>query len=179
MLIDEDPLGQVKFVRLFKVAVLNLHVIMMKPAIKLIISAAKLSQLTCHVCCCYGISVHENNHDTSRRQKRFHTIWSQNTLQIFAVTPVELADCYFQTVIFPALSLRCRKYQSVVNINLAKKLSPYFAIQCASPPKQAASFSPQHYGEFSRYLALLKNGENFTNWLTRVVMRKFMFHYKY
>ena len=74
MLIDEDPLGQVKFVRLFKVAVLNLHVIMMKPAIKLKISAAKLSQLTCHVCCCYGISVHENNHDTSRRQKRFHTI---------------------------------------------------------------------------------------------------------
>ena len=80
----KNPLRQVKFVRLFKVAVLNLHVIMMKPEIKLIISAArldllevmcfKLSQLGYYVCCCYGISVHENNHDTSRRQKRFHTI---------------------------------------------------------------------------------------------------------
>ena len=34
MLIDQDPLGQVKFVRLFKVTVLSLHVIMMKPEIK-------------------------------------------------------------------------------------------------------------------------------------------------
>ena len=42
MLMDEDPLGQVKFVSLFKVTVLNLHVIMMKPEIKLIISAARL-----------------------------------------------------------------------------------------------------------------------------------------
>ena len=42
MLIDKDPLGQVKFVRLFKVTVLNLHVIMKKPEIKLIISAARL-----------------------------------------------------------------------------------------------------------------------------------------
>ena len=42
MLIDEDPLGQVKFVRLFKVTVLNLCVIMMKPKIKLMISAARL-----------------------------------------------------------------------------------------------------------------------------------------
>ena len=42
MLIDEDPLRQVKFVQLFKVTVLNLHVVMMKPEIKLIISAARL-----------------------------------------------------------------------------------------------------------------------------------------
>ena len=35
MLIDEDHLGQAKFVRLFKVTVLNLHEIMMKPEIKL------------------------------------------------------------------------------------------------------------------------------------------------
>ena len=35
-------LGQVKFVHLFKAVVLNLHVIMMKPEIKLIISAARL-----------------------------------------------------------------------------------------------------------------------------------------
>ena len=34
---DEDPLGQVKFVHLFKVTVLNLHVIMMKPETNLII----------------------------------------------------------------------------------------------------------------------------------------------
>ena len=42
MLINEDPLGQVKFVRLFKVTLLNLHEIMMKPEIKLIISTARL-----------------------------------------------------------------------------------------------------------------------------------------
>ena len=29
----KNPLGQVKFVRLFKITVLNLHVIMMKPEI--------------------------------------------------------------------------------------------------------------------------------------------------
>ena len=33
MLIHEDPFGQVKFVRLSKVTVLNLHVIIMKPEI--------------------------------------------------------------------------------------------------------------------------------------------------
>ena len=37
-----NPLGQVTFVRLFKVTALNLHVIMMKPEIKPIISAARL-----------------------------------------------------------------------------------------------------------------------------------------
>ena len=40
-LIDED-LGQVKFVHLFKVTVLNLHVIMIKPKVNLIISAVRL-----------------------------------------------------------------------------------------------------------------------------------------
>ena len=30
----KNPLGQVKFVRLFKITVLNLHVIMMKPEIR-------------------------------------------------------------------------------------------------------------------------------------------------
>ena len=43
MLVDEDPLEQVKFVHLFKVNVLNLHVIIMKPDIKLIISVARLN----------------------------------------------------------------------------------------------------------------------------------------
>ena len=42
MLIDEDPLGQVEFVSLFKVVVLNLHEIMMKPEIKLTNSTARL-----------------------------------------------------------------------------------------------------------------------------------------
>ena len=48
MLIDEDPLGHVKFVRLFKVTVLHLQVIMMKPEIKLIIfSSQTLLELMC------------------------------------------------------------------------------------------------------------------------------------
>ena len=34
MLIDDDPWGQIKFVLLFKVIVLNLQVIMIKPEIK-------------------------------------------------------------------------------------------------------------------------------------------------
>ena len=42
MLIDEDPLEQVKFVRLFKGSVLNLDEIMMNPVIKLTISTTKL-----------------------------------------------------------------------------------------------------------------------------------------
>ena len=42
MLIDDDPWGQVKFVRLVEVAVLNLHEIMMKPEIKLMILLARL-----------------------------------------------------------------------------------------------------------------------------------------
>ena len=69
MLIDEDPLGQVKFVGLFKVTVLNLHKIMRKPEIKLIIQQLdtlelmcfKLSQLSYYVCYCYGILLHENS----------------------------------------------------------------------------------------------------------------------
>ena len=42
MLINEEPFGTSLYVSLFKVTVLNLHVIMMKPEIKLIISAARL-----------------------------------------------------------------------------------------------------------------------------------------
>ena len=58
--------------------------------------------------------MHENIYDTSRRQKQFQTIWSENTLQIFAVIPVELAkseDCDFSL----------RKFQFVINTNLAKR----------------------------------------------------------
>ena len=36
MLIDEEPCGTSQFVRLFKVIVLNLHVIMTKPEIKFV-----------------------------------------------------------------------------------------------------------------------------------------------
>ena len=126
----KNPLGQVKVARLFKVTVLNLHVIMMKPEIKLIISAAdstgvnvfKLSQLSYCVCCCYGISVHENNYDTSPREKRFHTIWSQNTLQIFAVIPVELAktqDCDFSCIKLALQKISVsRKYKSSQEISV-------------------------------------------------------------
>ena len=42
--------------------------------------------------------MHKNNSEKSRRQKQFHTIQSQNKLQIFAVIPVEIAkseDCDF------------------------------------------------------------------------------------
>ena len=56
---------------------------MMKPDTELIISEArldllelicfKLSRLSYYVYSCYGIAVHENNYDTSRGQKRFHT----------------------------------------------------------------------------------------------------------
>ena len=42
MLIDDDPWGQVKLVRLFEVTVLNLHAIMMKPKSELIILIARL-----------------------------------------------------------------------------------------------------------------------------------------
>ena len=78
----KNPFGQVKFVHLFKVIVLNLHVIMMKPETKLIISVARLLELMCfklcqliyYVCCCYGISVHENNYDSSCRQKQFYAM---------------------------------------------------------------------------------------------------------
>ena len=37
MPIDEDPLGKVKFIRFFKVTVLNLYVIMTRQEIKLIL----------------------------------------------------------------------------------------------------------------------------------------------
>ena len=56
----------------------------------LVKSHLKLSQLSYYVCYCYFISVHENNHDTSRRQKPFYVIWSQDTLQILAVILAEL-----------------------------------------------------------------------------------------
>ena len=42
MSIVEEPFGTSEFVLLFKVTVLNLYVTIMKPEIKLIISAARL-----------------------------------------------------------------------------------------------------------------------------------------
>ena len=50
-LINEDPLGQVKFVHLFKVTVLNLHVIMIKPKVNFIILAAKPYSRLCVLSC--------------------------------------------------------------------------------------------------------------------------------
>ena len=43
-------------------------------------------------------------------------------------------------------------------------------------PKYAVLFSSQNFLGFLRYLALLKNRQEFANWLTRVVIMKFMFH---
>ena len=53
MLIDEDPLGQVEFVHIFKVVMIYLHVIMIKPEIKLTILAARL----CWSWSCYRANV--------------------------------------------------------------------------------------------------------------------------
>ena len=62
----------------------------------------KLSHLSYYVCSYYEILLNEiliwYSYDKSRRQKRFHTILSENTLQIFAVILLELAeseDCDF------------------------------------------------------------------------------------
>ena len=62
---------------------------------------------------CYGIAVHENNYNTSRRQMRFQTILSQNTLQIIPGILVELAksvDCDFSctTVALQKISVSCK-----------------------------------------------------------------------
>ena len=70
---------------------------------------------------CHGIAVHESNYGTSRRQQRFHTISLQNILQIISVISVELAkslDCFF-----PVLSLRFKKFHSVVKYNSNQEIS--------------------------------------------------------
>ena len=103
---------------------------MIKPEIKLKISSQtllelmcfKLSQLSYYVCCCYGISVHENNYDTSRRQKRLDAIWSENMLQIFAVIPAELTkseDCEFSCIKLALQKVSVnRKYKSSKEISI-------------------------------------------------------------
>ena len=79
----------------------------------------KLSQLTYYVCCCYRILLHESSYDTSRRQSDF--IWSQNTLQIFAVIPVDLAkseDCDFSCTKLALQKVSVsRKYKSSQEIS--------------------------------------------------------------
>ena len=65
--------------------------------------------------------MHENIYDTSRRRKQFQTIWSQNTLQIFAVIPVELAkseDCDFSCTKLALKKISIRhKYKSSQKIS--------------------------------------------------------------
>ena len=60
--------------------------------------------------------MHENNYDTSCGQKSFHTIGSQNMLQIFAVIPVELEkseDCDFSSIKLALQKVSVsRKYKS-------------------------------------------------------------------
>ena len=55
-------------------------------------------------------------------KKLFHIILSQKTLQMFPIIVAALQSLW--TVIFPALSLPSRKFQSVINKNFAKKLEP-------------------------------------------------------
>ena len=68
----KNPLGQVKFVRLFTVTVLHLHVIMMKPENKLIISD-------------YGLGFHykTNATTTTQRQSDYKVEQSSFTLMAF------------------------------------------------------------------------------------------------
>ena len=68
------------------------------------------------------VAMESHNYYTSRRQKRFYTIRSQNTLQIFAVIPVELAkseDCDFSCIklALQKISLS-RKYKSSQEISV-------------------------------------------------------------
>ena len=64
---------------------------------------------------------------------------------------------------FSCTKLSLHKISAVVKTNLAKKLAPY---------------SITFISKLLRYLELLKNREEFTNWFTRVVLKKLMLHYK-
>ena len=77
-----------------------------------------------------GSNCNENSYDTSCRQNAIsYYLITKHVSQIFAVILVELA----KSEIFPGLSLPSRKFQLVVNANLAKKLVPNFARWCANP----------------------------------------------
>ena len=58
---------------------------------------------------------------------------------------------------FPALSLPCNNFQSVINTNLANKSPPNFVGVILAHFKQAVPYLVQNYSEFLIYLALLKN----------------------
>ena len=89
---------------------------------------------------------------------------------------LELSLQSLWTVIFLALSLPSRKFQSVLSTNLTKKLPPYFAGWSINLLSTCCIiFIPELLKVFEIFLALLKNREEFTNWLTRVVTKKFMF----
>ena len=68
------------------------------------------------------VAIHENNYDTSRKQKRFHTIRSQKTLQIIPIILVELAKSVDWD--FSRIRLTLKKFQLVVQF---KRLASYFA----------------------------------------------------
>ena len=83
-----------------------------------------------------------------------------------------------RTVIFLALNLPSRKFQSVVNTNLAKKLAPNFAGWCAIPHSTSCIiFLPELLRVFE-IVSTFENREEFTNWLKRFVIKKFISHYK-
>ena len=76
------------------------------------------------------------------------------------------------TVISPALSLPSRKFQSIGNKNLAKRLKPYFAgWYVRLLLRRAVSFLFQNYCGFSRYLALCKTERSLQTGLQDLLLR--------
>ena len=61
-------------------------------------------------------------------------ILSDHETRCKSLGKIQLSLESLTTVIIPALSLPSRKIQSVVNTNPTKRLEPYFANWCASPP---------------------------------------------
>ena len=61
-------------------------------------------------------------------------ILSDHETRCKSLQKIQLSLQSLRTVVFPALSLSSRKFHSVVNTNPTKRLAPYFASWCASPP---------------------------------------------
>ena len=61
-------------------------------------------------------------------------ILSDHETSCKSLQQIQLSLQTLRTLIFPPLSLPFRKFQSVVNTNPTKRLAPYFASWCASPP---------------------------------------------
>ena len=133
----------------------------------------KLPQLSYYVLSCYGIALHENNYDTSHKQKRFHTI-SQNTYQIISVILIELAksvDCDFSCT-----KLALQKIRSVVNTNFAKRLAPYFSKWCASPPLTCCIKNFMFHCIYKYCCCACAQGAFYIFWLSHTLMKIGLFY---